>query len=145
MLKDLKDADLEELLALYEHFERVEPPTMETAVRQWEAIQATPGLHALGIRSADQLVASCMLQITPNLRMGGRPYALLENVVVHRDHRRSGTGTSMIQAALERAWEADCCKVMLLTGVDNPHTQNFYKELGFDGDEKRGYVARPPR
>lgn len=144
MLTTLGQGDLEELLALYEHFDRVDPLDLATAQRRWDMILSTPGLRVFGVREGDRLVGSCVLQITPNLRVGGRPYALLENVVVHRDHRRQGIGTAMVQAALEEAWEADCYKVMLLTGVRNRHTQRFYADAGFDGDEKRGYIARPP-
>lgn len=144
MLTTLGQDDLEELLALYQHFDRVQPPDMVTARRRWDMILSTPGLHVFGVRAGDRLVGSCVLQVTPNLREGGRPYALLENVVVHRDHRHQGIGAAMVQATLEEAWEAGCCKVMLLTGARNPYTQRFYVDAGFDGDEKRGYIARPP-
>lgn len=144
MLTSLERDDLEDLLALYEHFDRVEPLDITTAQRIWNEILSTPGLSVFGVHEGDRLVGSCVLQVTPNLRVRGRPYALLENVVVHQDHRRHGVGTRMVQAAVEKAWEADCYKVMLLTGFQNPHTKRFYAKAGFDGDEERGYVARPP-
>lgn len=144
MLTTLGQGDLEEVLGLYEHFDRVDPIAIATAQHRWDAILSTPGLQVFGVHEGGRLVGSCVLQVTPNLRVGGRPFALLENVVVHRDHRRQGVGTSMVKAVLQEAWKVNCYKLMLLTGVGNPHTQSFYAEAGFDGDEKRGYIARPP-
>lgn len=33
---------------------------------------------------------------------------------------------------------------MLLTGKKDESTLRFYQDAGFDGDEKRGFIARPP-
>jgi GNAT superfamily N-acetyltransferase len=81
----------------------------------------------------------------PNLTRGARPYGLIENVVTHPDWRGRGIGTAVLHHALNLAWDADCYKVMLLTGRTDEATLGFYERAGFAGGEKTGFVARPPR
>ena len=85
--------------------------------------------------------AMVTLHILPNMTQGGRPYALIENVVTHADHRGSGCGRRVIEAAVQRAWEADCYKVMLLTG-QRAKARCFYEALGFSADEKWAMTLR---
>ena len=136
---------LDELLDLLDHFDRDEPPVEPDRLRRaWAAMVADRGLTVLGVRDgAGVLVATCVLHVMPNLTRGARPYALVENVVVHRDRRRRGLGTRLLRDAQRRAWAADCYKVMLLTGSRRPEVHRFYREAGFDGEAKHGYVARP--
>lgn len=59
-------------------------------------------------------------------------------------HRGKGYGTAVLRQALERAWEADCYKVMLLTGSSRPAVRRFYEQAGFRTGLKTGFVAHPP-
>lgn len=83
--------------------------------------------------------ARCMCTCT----RGGRPYALIEDVVVHTNHRGNGVGKAIMGATLARAWRAGCYKVMLMTGRRNKAAHAFYAACGFDRDEKAGCIARP--
>lgn len=142
MLEVLGKHDLQDVLDLYRHLHRTDPPVAhEVAEQRWDEILAVPGHFVFGVREGGQLIGSCVLQIVPNLTRGARPYGLVENVVVHADHRRRGIGTAMMGAVLRWAWDADCYKVMLLTGSQS--AEAFYDAVGFDGSAKRGYVARP--
>jgi ribosomal protein S18 acetylase RimI-like enzyme len=136
--------DLPALLDLYTHLHSSDAE-LDAAVagERWDAIVSMPGHSVLGVEINGALVASCSLQIVPNLTRGGRPYGLLENVVVHGDHRRRGIGADVVQRALAIAWERDCYKVMLMTGRSNEGATAFYEAIGFDADAKRGFVARP--
>jgi GNAT superfamily N-acetyltransferase len=84
--------------------------------------------------------------VIPNLTRGGQPYGLIENVVAHAEHRGRGYGKKLLQAAVTAAWEADCYKVMLMTGSKKPSTLAFYASAGFEQD-KTGFQVRrlPPR
>ena len=43
--------------------------------------------------------------------------------------------------AIERAWEADCYKVMLMTGSKKSSTLAFYEAAGFE-QSKTGFQVR---
>ena len=81
------------------------------------------------------------LHVLPNMTHGGRPYALVENVVTLATHRQRGFGRRVMEAIAQAAWAQDCYKIMLLTGRQN-RAKGFYQSLGYDPDEKYGMVLR---
>jgi GNAT superfamily N-acetyltransferase len=101
------------------------------------------GMMTVFVAEVDGVLASsCSLAIIPNLTRGVRPYALVENVVTHADHRKRGLARSVLMAALDAAWAADCYKVMLATGSKNPETLRFYEQCGFQRGGKTFFQVR---
>jgi len=146
VVRHIKAAELNDLLALYAHFDpQARPlPSAEQFDGFWDRVLANPMLHYLVAELDHRLVASCMLVIIPNLTRGTRPYGLIENVVTHADYRRRGLGTAVLRHALKIAWDADCYKVLLLTGSDEPGVHEFYRQAGFQKDIRTGFVAASP-
>jgi GNAT superfamily N-acetyltransferase len=91
-----------------------------------------------------RIVATCYVNLIPNLTRNAAPYAIIENVVTDTDHRNQGIGKTVVQCALAYAWEAGCYKVMLQTGSRRASTHAFYKTCGFSGNDKFAFVARSP-
>jgi GNAT superfamily N-acetyltransferase len=75
---------------------------------------------------------------------GGRPYAVIENVITDSEHRSRGIGKALIKRALELAGKENCYKVMLMSGRKDQAVHAFYKKCGFDSDEKQAYIQRIP-
>lgn len=146
MIRRLEHGDLGDLLGLYQHLHRQDDPLPDDAVVKavWQEILANHHHHVFGGYVGDVLVSSCALTIVPNLTRGCRPYGIIENVVTHAGHRNKGYGKAILAHALAHAWAAGCYKVMLLTGRKDQATARFYEAAGFDGDEKRGFIAKPP-
>lgn len=138
-------ADLAAVTALYRHLNPDDPvPPPGEAERVWSGLLDHPGLTVLvGAAASGELVASCTLVVIPNLTRRGRPYALIENVVTHADHRQRGHGRALLHAAVAAAWEAGCYKVMLMTGSKRPETLRFYADAGFE-QSKTGFQIRRP-
>jgi GNAT superfamily N-acetyltransferase len=82
-----------------------------------------------------------MLVIAPNLLRAGRRHGFLENVVTHPDLRGRGHGKTVVVAALEQAWAADCHHVLLQSGRADPRVHAFYEGLGFRPGRRVAYVA----
>lgn len=97
----------------------------------------------LGALASGLAVSSCTLSVIPNLTRNAAPYAVVENVVTHEDHRRCGYGRAVLAHALAQAWRQGCYKAMLLTGSKKESTLRFYEDAGFRR-EKTAFVARPP-
>ncbi len=100
-----------------------------------------PGVSVLGGFVGGILVSGCTLIVIPNFMRSGTPYALIENVVTHSDHRQRGYGQAVVRRAIEMALEAGCYKVMLLTGRTDPGIMKFYTSCGFE-QTKTGFQVR---
>ena len=137
--------DLPGVLALYCHLHPDDPALDSTiAGRAWAALLSS-GLTTPIVADADGLlVSSCTLAIIPNLTRQARPYGVIENVVTHPGHRRTGLGRAVLQAALGIAWTACCYKVMLATGSRRETTLRFYESAGFHQGSKTCFEIRSP-
>ena len=143
-IREVTEAELPALLHLYTHLHPSDPALpLDEATEIWVPIVQDPNQHFLGAYWNGSLVSTCTLIVVPNLTRGGRPYALIENVVTHPDYRRRGLGKAVLEHALAAAWKQNCYKVMLLTGSKNEATLRFYENAGFQRGIKTGFVARP--
>lgn len=145
-VRPLEIGDLDGLLALYAHLHIDDEPLPSRAQVDAVAQQvlAQPGQCVFGGFADRELVCSCVLVTVPNLTRGCRPYGLIENVVTHAAHRGRGHGTTLLSAALQRAWAQGCYKVMLMTGRCDEAVFRFYEAAGFDRHGKQAFIARPP-
>ncbi|HMB51656.1 MAG TPA: GNAT family N-acetyltransferase, partial [Natronoarchaeum rubrum] len=90
--------ELDELLDLYEMLYE-EPQARTDAVEAaWEAVQNDDSTVVLGVEHEGHLVSTCQLSIVPSIAHGGRPFAVIEFVVTHEDHRGEGFGSQCVEA-----------------------------------------------
>ena len=115
----------------------------ELAAKTYDQILAHPGLTIFIATRNEQALATATLVVVPNLTRGGKPYAIIENVVALREFRGQGLGRAMVKHAIETAWGAGCYKVMLLTGRADPDVHRFYEGCGFI-QNKTGFQIRRP-
>lgn len=139
VLRTARAEDLAGIQALYLHLNAEDPPAdPQKAGPAWDSLLNSGLTTVLVAEIGGLLVASCTLVVIPNISRGARPYALIENVVTHAEHRRKGLG----HAALDRAWQAGCYKVMLATGSKEEGTLRFYEGAGFERGGKTFFQIR---
>ena len=135
--------DLPGILALYRHLHPHDPvPTPAAADAAWKTLLSSGRTTCFVADLAGLLASSCTLAIIPNLSRGARPYGVIENVVTHAAHRRTGLARAVLQAALDAAWTADCYKVTLATGSQTEATLRFYENTGFQRNGKTYFETR---
>ncbi|MBN8830931.1 MAG: GNAT family N-acetyltransferase [Sphingomonadales bacterium] len=135
--------DLPAMLALYRHLSPEDPLLEPEQVRADYARLIGSDLASLLVADVGgAVVASCLLLIVPNLTRGGRPFAIIENVVTHSDHRRQGLGTRLLALASKRAQAANCYKLMLATGRSDEGVLRFYEQAGFTRGGKTFFEMR---
>lgn len=144
-IRNVHQDELEALLSLYQHLHPTDAPLPEGVIlrRVWSELLGDPKVHCLVADVNEEIVASAVLVIIPNLTRGARPYGLIENVVTHAAHRRKGFATRLLHHALQVAWEENCYKVMLLTSSKSREVHDFYEQAGFTKGEKTGFMAKP--
>lgn len=145
VIRTLAADDLDSLLELYRHLHVQDLPLPERhrVEAVWIEALENPRTRYFGGFEDSMLVSSCMIQLTPNLTRGCRPYGVIENVVTHAEHRNRGWAKRLVQTALRFAWDSDSYKVMLLTGRRDEATLRFYESCGFSREGKTGFIARP--
>jgi GNAT superfamily N-acetyltransferase len=137
-------ADLANLLNLYRELRPHDPllPPRQ-AQEMFASMLARDDVMHIVCQAGDQLAASCMLALIPNLGSGGKPIGIIEHVVTLASHRRQGLARRVLEQALKEAWARGCCKVLLLSGAQRAEAHKLYESVGFNGDTERGFVAKP--
>ncbi len=144
--REIRKDELDQLLEFYLlHLYDVkdEPMAEQKTVNQiWDTIHTNENFAVLGVFEKTTLMASCSITIVPNLTRGCRPYALIENIATHRQHRREGYGKVNLLYAAQYAEERGCYKAMFMTGHLNEKVEKFCQATGFNSKEKKAYIKR---
>ena len=136
--------DFNQLLGLLRQLNPSDPEASEIEFIVFEEIINSKYLDIIVADDEGFLLGSCYLNVIPNMTRGGRSYAVIENVVTDSAHRNQGIGKTLINRAIELAWNQNCYKVMLMSGRTEESVHAFYKKCGFNADEKHAYIQRAP-
>lgn len=86
------------------------------------------------LRNDHSIIGMINLLITISTAEGGF-VLLLEDLVVHRDHRGQGYGTKLLNHALEFAKTKGFTRITLLTDRPNDAAKKFYLSHGFSDSD----------
>jgi GNAT superfamily N-acetyltransferase len=78
------------------------------------------------------VVGSADLLLVPNLTHHGKPWAIVENVIVTTSARRCGVGRALMEHLLGVARGAGCYKLQLHSGKQRTQAHPFYRSLGLE-------------
>ena len=141
MVREAIKKDLNELLNLYLFLhEKNIPENSEHLENTWKTIIEDINHHIIVNEINGKIVSSCVCVIIPNLTRNIRPYALVENVVTNEKYRGKGYATECLNYAKEIASKNNCYKMMLLTGTKSENTLAFYKNAGYNSDDKIAFI-----
>ena len=141
MVREVIKEDLDALLNLYLFLHEDSIPEHDKhLVETWEQILEDPNHHLIVNEIDGQIVSSCVCVIIPNLTRNVRPYAFVENVVTHADHRGQGYAGECLAYAKQIAEQENCYKMMLLTGSKKPETLHFYEKAGYNSSDKTAFI-----
>ena len=141
MVREIRENELHELLELYLflHEESV-PEITEHLMNTWKDIISDKNHHIIVKVIDEKIVSSCVCVIIPNLTRNIRPYALIENVVTHKEYRKKGYASECLNYAKGIAERENCYKMMLLTGSKNDSTLRFYRNAGYNNTDKTAFI-----
>jgi GNAT superfamily N-acetyltransferase len=136
--------DLDGVLRLYKELRPHDPDlTAHNADALWRELLDQPHVRVVVADVEGCLASTCMVALIANLASGGRAFAVIEHVVTLPQFRGRGLARATMQHALNFAWSRNCCKVMLLSGMQRPDAHRLYETLGFRADIERGFVIKP--
>ena len=126
--------DLPELTELlYELFTEEEDfvPDRERQMRGLRLILEQPSRGRIFVlRSPNKIIGMINLLITISTAEGGF-VLLLEDLIIHREHRGQGYGTRLLEYAVDFAKKKKFLRITLLTDKPNEPQKNFYLKNHF--------------
>jgi GNAT superfamily N-acetyltransferase len=85
---------------------------------------------------ANGIVGVVSVDLVPLFHAAGN-LARLTTLAVAPDHQRKGVGRALVAGAEAFAWERDCRRVEVTSGDHREDAHTFYRDLGYDMDERR--------
>ena len=141
MVREAIKEDLYELLNLYLFLHEKDIPKNSSRLETtWKTIIEDKNHHIIVNEIDGKILSSCVCVIIPNLTRDVRPYAFIENVVTNEEYRGKGYATECLDYAKEIAIKNNCYKMMLLTGTKKESTLNFYKNAGYNSEDKTAFI-----
>lgn len=133
--------DLCGILELYTNLHDNEIPQSTDELKKiWNEIITDKKYNIIVAEENGEIVSSCTCIIVPNLTHHQRPYAFIENVVTHVNHREKGYATACLDFAKQLAIESNCYKLMLMTGSKKASTLSFYRKAGYNSEDKTAFI-----
>lgn len=138
MIREAEGKDKEQLSSLY----RMLVPNskkMNVLEEQIDKIRMDPFNFVLVYEEGGALLGTLTLNICLQAMHGTRPYGVIENIVVHEDHRSRNIGQSLLQYAEEYCRSLNCHKIMLLSHSKRLRAHQFFEREGYDGSVSKGF------
>ena len=141
MIREIQDSDFNGLMELYMQLHDNSMPAKTSEIMElWQRILNDKDHHIIVAEEDGKIVSSCVCVIILNLTHNQQPYAFVENVITDERYRRRGLATDCLNYAKEIAEKENCYKIMLLTGSKKESTLNFYRQAGYNSEDKTAFI-----
>lgn len=141
MIREINRNDFEGLMKLYMQLHDNPMPEKTAEIMDlWNRIVDDKNHHIIVAEENGMIVSSCVCMIIPNLTHNQQSYAFIENVVTDKDYRKRGLATQCLNYAKDIALKENCYKLMLLTGSKEESTLNFYRQAGYNSEDKTAFI-----
>ncbi len=141
MIREITKNDFEGLMSLYMQLHGNSMPEKDEEITAlWKRILNDKDHHIIVYEEDGKIVSSCVCVIIPNLTHNQQPYAFVENVITDENYRKRGLATKCLDYAKQIALNENCYKLMLLTGSKQDSTLNFYRDAGYNSEDKTAFI-----
>ena len=141
IIREATIKDFDGLMNLYTmlHGNKI-PEKTEDVMNKWEMIIEDKNHHVIVADEDGKIVSSVICVIIPNLTHNQRSYAFIENVITDEKYRGNHYASKCLSYAYDIAKEENCYKMMLLTGSTEDKTLNFYRNNGYNSEDKTAFI-----
>ncbi|MDE6788833.1 MAG: GNAT family N-acetyltransferase [Ruminococcus sp.] len=141
MIREINRNDFRGLMKLYMQLHDNPMPDETIEITElWNRIVDDKNHHIIVAEEDGKIVSSCVCVIIPNLTHNQQSYAFIENVITDKDYRKRGLATKCLNYAKDIALKENCYKLMLLTGSKEKSTLNFYRQAGYNSEDKTAFI-----
>lgn len=141
IIGEVENKDFEGLMKLYMQLHNNPfPEKSDAIINLWDQILQDKNHHIIVAKEEGKIVSSCVCVIIPNLTHSQQPYAFVENVITDENYRGRGLATQCLNYARDLAVKENCYKMMLLTGSKEESTLRFYRQAGYNSQDKTAFI-----
>jgi len=137
-MREATEADLPRLVELLfqlsqegEIAEREPHSPTAVELEALKTLQSSPASSVLVMEVEGRVEGTVTLYVVQNISHGGRPFAIVENVIVDEQNRGLGFGRVLMDEAEARARAAGCYKIALTSNQKRDDAHRFYSRLGY--------------
>lgn len=124
-----RDGDLKPLAHLLRHFGGVVATLSDNHIMSAYRAE-TPNYQFYGAVLGDSLVGACALRVVRD-PLDPAPCGIVNNLIVHPDHRGKGLGTMLLRAMENTARAQGVRTCLLNVELADARTMRFYERMGF--------------
>ncbi|MBM0066810.1 GNAT family N-acetyltransferase [Alkalicoccobacillus gibsonii] len=138
MIREAISSDKEQINELY----RMLVPNSkkrEVLGEQIDKIKEDPNNFILVYEENGAIIGTLTLNICLQALHGESPYGVVENVVIHENHRNKRIGTKLLEFVDHYCLTIDCHRVMLLSNSKRTQAHNFFENAGYNGTVSKGF------
>lgn len=126
---------------LYELYRMLVPNSKKMYVieEQIDIIKRDPNNYLLVFDAGGEILGTVTLNICIQALHGTRPYGVVENIIVHENHRSKSIGQQLLQYVEEYCRSINCHRIMLLSNSTRERAHQFFEREGYDGSVSKGF------
>jgi ribosomal protein S18 acetylase RimI-like enzyme len=140
-IERLTESDLTPLADLYTQFWG-EVSSLQRMRATFQKLENNPHYIFLAAKHDHQLVGSAMGIICEELYGDCKPFLVIEDVIVDKNHKRRGVGSRLMRELEKIAVENDCSYIIFVTECEREEAHRFYESLGYKSDTHKGFKKR---
>ncbi|WP_409271553.1 GNAT family N-acetyltransferase [Neobacillus sp. SCS-31] len=138
MIREAVSSDRAQIQSLYKMLVP-NSKKMNVLEEQIEKLRSDPYSFLLVYEEEGAIVGTLTLNICLQALHGTRPYGIVENIVVHEQHRNKKIGQELLRYVEECCKSIDCHKIMLLSNSQRHSAHRFFEREGYDGSVSKGF------
>jgi GNAT superfamily N-acetyltransferase len=144
-IRPLKTSDLPALARLYRQFWG-ETSCLKRMTSAFERLAENPDYIFLAADAGDGIAGAVTGIVCHELYGQCRPFMVVEDVIVDRDHRRRGIASDLMRTVERTAIARGCSHIIFVTEAGRTDAHRFYQSLGYRADTHKGFKKRlePP-
>jgi ribosomal protein S18 acetylase RimI-like enzyme len=140
-IRRLQISDLEPLRQLYRLFWG-EDSDIERMRKRFHEMESN-SRQVILCATLDNLVVGSVMGIVCNELYGDcRPFLVMEDLIVDKEHRNHGIGKALVRELEKFAQENSCSQMLFITETHRHDAVSFYESIGFDSKSHIGFKRK---
>ncbi|MCM3237396.1 GNAT family N-acetyltransferase [Heyndrickxia oleronia] len=137
----IREAERSDKVQLYKLYKMLVPNSKKMNIQeeQIEIIKRDPHNFLLVYEEEGVILGTLTLNIFLQALHGFRPYGIVENIIVHENHRNRKIGQQLLQYVEEYCRSIDCHRIMLLSNSQRLRAHQFFEREGYESAVCKGF------